>query len=122
MDNLSDAEIVARLSALYKIVMSFRKDDDYEVNQDQMDKLCKLYRFFLDAAGSLGGKVDSCKLVPREEHSGVTATFLVFDLYGTQVPAFCEVLKECSAVTIDTVNDSICISCTIPNVFKKKTN
>ena len=119
---MSDAEIVARLSALYKIVMSFRKDDDYEVNQDQMDKLCKLYRFFLDAAGSLGGKIKPFRLVPREEHGGVTATFLVFDLYGDQVPAFCEVLKECSAVTIDMTDDGVCISCTIPNVFRKKAN
>lgn len=120
---MSDAEIVARLSALYKIVMSFRKDDDYEVNQDQMDKLCRLYRFFLDAAGSLDGEAELTKLVPHEEHGGVTATFLVFDVAGDRVKEFCEVISGCSAFGIEATDDGrVAIDCTVPYVFRKKAN
>lgn len=123
MKSLSDEQIVKNLGKLYNIVLSLRKDDDYEINQEQMDKLCALYRFFLDSADKLDGKAELCKLVPKEEHGGVTATFLVFDVYGDNVKKFAEVISHCSAIGIDSLADGqICIGCTIPNVFVKKSN
>lgn len=121
---MSDEQVVKKLSALYQIVLSFRKDEDYEIDQEQMDKLCALYRFFLDTAGKLkDGEVELCKLVPKEEHGGVTATFLVFDVYGDNVKRFAEVISVCSAIGAEATADGrVCIDCTVPGVFKKKTN
>ena len=120
---MTDAEFLTKLSALYKIVLSFRKDDDYEINQTQMDKLCNLYRFFLDTAGKLDGEVEPFKLVPKEEHGGVVAKFLVFDVYGENVKRFSDAISACSAIGVEALADGrVCIDCTVPNVFVEKAN
>lgn len=117
---MTDLEYVKRLEILYKKVLSLRSDEDYAINQSQMDKLIKVLTFFMDESKRQDGKLAPTKLVPREEHGGVTCTFLVFDIYGDTVKQFCDVMKECSAITIDGTEDGICISCTVPNIFIKK--
>lgn len=118
---MTNEKYVQRLSILYNKVLALRQDADYIVNQPQMDKLIAVLDFFLDAANDLDGKVDPVTLKPKEEHGGVTATFLVFDLYDQKVLRFCEVMKACSAITIDTTSEGeVCISCTVPNVFIHK--
>lgn len=118
---LTNEEYVARLGVLYDKVLGLRKDADYIVNQPQMDKLIAVLEFFLDTANELDGRVEPVKLKPKEEHGGVTATFLVFDLYDQKVLRFCEVMKACSAITIDTTSEGeVCISCTVPDVFVHK--
>lgn len=118
---MTDEQYVQRLGFIYNKVLSLRKDEDYIVNQPQMDKLVAVLDFFLDTAKKLDGKVESVDLTPREEHGGVTATFLVFDLYGEAIPRFCDVMRGCSAIGIDTtIKGEVCIACTIPNVFVHK--
>lgn len=117
---MTNEEYVARLGVLYDKIMSIRKDSDFVVNQPQMDRLVDVLTFFMDSANKLDGKVEPVSLVPREEHGGVTATFLVFDVYGDSVKRFCEVLQFASAITIDATDEGICISVTIPNVFVHK--
>lgn len=118
---MTNEEYVRRLGILYNKVLSLRKDTDYIVNQPQMDKLIAVLEFFIDTAKDLDGHLEPVKLTPKEEHGGVTATFLVFDLYDEKVLRFCEVMKGCSAITIDTTSDGeVCISCTVPNVFVHK--
>lgn len=118
---MTNEDYIQRLNILYNKVLSFRKDTDYIVNQPQMDKLIAVLEFFLDAAKELDGRVEPVKLKPKEEHGGVTATFLVFDLYEQKVLRFCEVMKACSAITIDTTSEGdVCISCTVPDVFVHK--
>ena len=77
---MSDQEYIQKLGALYEKVMSLRRDEDYVVNQPQMTRLVDVVEFFLNAAEECNGKVEPILLTPREEHGGVTATFLVFDL------------------------------------------
>ena len=118
---MTDEQFVKNLGKLYNIVLSLRKDDDYEINQEQMDKLCALYRFFLDSADKLDGEAELCKLVPKEEHGGVTAKFLVFDVWGENVQRFASVISPCSAIGVEALADGrVSIDCTIPNVFVKK--
>lgn len=120
-DALTNEEYVRRLGILYNKVLSLRRDEDYIVNQPQMEKLVALLEFFLDMAEDLDGKVEPVELKPREEHGGVTATFLVFDLYEEKVTRFCDVMRGCSAIGIDTTIDGeVCISCTVPDVFVHK--
>lgn len=118
---MTNEEYVRRLGILYDKVLSLRKDADYIVNQPQMDKLIAVLEFFIDSAKDLDGKVEPVNLKPREEHGGVTATFLVFDLYAEKVLRFCDVMRACSAITIDTTSDGeVCISCTVSEVFVHK--
>ena len=117
---MTNEEYVARLGVLYNKIMSIRTDSDFVVNQNQMDHLVNIITFFLDAAKNLEGKVEKVKLVPREEHGGVTATFLVFDIWGEDVKRFCDVMQYASAIDIDSTEDGVCISVTVPNVFVRK--
>lgn len=117
---MSDQEYIQRLGVLYDKVMSMRKDEDYVINQPQMTHLVDVIEFFLDAAKECDGKVDPVLLTPREEHGGVTATFVVFDIYGDNIQKFCNVVQHCSALTIDSTTRGVCISVTIPNVFVHK--
>lgn len=120
MSNISNEKYVEKLAAMYSQIMDLRKDDDYVVNQPQMDHLMKIVEFFIDAANEQGGKVQPLKLIPREERGGVTASFVVFDIFGEQVLRFCDVMRNASAISIDGGEDCIYISCTVPNVFIHK--
>lgn len=117
---MTDEEYVARMTQLYGMVLKLRKDDSYAVNQPQMDKLVKVLNFFLDAARKNHGRVEPVKLTPKEEHGGVTATFIVFDIYGDDIGRFSEIVSYLSALTIDGTEDGICISVTVPEVFVPK--
>lgn len=118
---LTNEEYVRRLGVLYNKILSLRKDDDYVVNQEQMDKLVEVLDFFIKASKKSNGKVEYTKLTPREQHGGVTATFIVFDVYGDDVQEFSKVIGYTSAVSIDATTDGeVCISVTIPNVFVHK--
>lgn len=117
---MSETDFLKHFAQLYNIVLKMRKDEDYAINQTQMDRLCQIYRFFLDRADELDGKVEPLRLIPKEENSGVEATFLVFDVHGEKVQEFCRVMSFCSAIGIDTCTDGVCISCTVPNVFIPK--
>lgn len=114
---MNNEEYVKRITQLYDKILSMRKDDDYVVNQPQMDKLIEVLNFFLDAARKSNGKVEPVKLTPKEEHGGVTATFIVFDIISEDIQRYCDVMRYTSAITIDGTEDGICISVTVPEVF-----
>ena len=117
---LTNEEYLAKFGAAYKKLMSLRKDDDYIINEKQAVRLVQIMNFFMDAAKKLGGHVEPLKLVPHEEHGGVTATFLVFDISGDDVKQFCNVMKHASTIGIEATDDGICIDCTVPNIFIRK--
>lgn len=117
---MTSEEYLARLGVLYQKLMSIRKDDDYVINQKQADRLVAIMNFFMDTAKKIGGKVEPLKLVPHEEHGGVTASFLVFDIYGEDVQKFCSVMKYASTIGIEPTEEGICIDATVPNVFVHK--
>lgn len=110
------------LESLYAKIMSIRNDDDYVVNQPQMDKLNEAIAFFADAAKKNDGSIDPINLYPCEEHGGVTAKFLIFDVYGEETQEFAKIVSYTSALSIDPTKEGIAISITIPNVFVKKEN
>lgn len=114
---MTNEEYVKRLGKLYDKILSLRNDDDYAINQSQMDKLIEVLNFFLDATQKCTGKVEPVNLSPRAEHGGVTATFIVFDIYGEDVQRYCDVMRHTSAITIDSTSEGICISVTVPEVF-----
>ena len=114
---MTNEEYVKRITQLYNKVLSMKKDGDYAVNQPQMDKLVEVLNFFLDTAKKSNGNVEPVKLTPKEEHGGVTATFIVFDIYGDDIQKYCDVMRHTSAITIDGTEDGICISVTVPEVF-----
>ena len=118
---MTNEEYVSRLGKLYDKILSLRRDDEYIINQPQFEKLIEVLNFFMDSAKDGSGKVEPVKLIPREEHGGVTATFLAFDIYGEAVQKFCEVMRFTSAITIDaTTQGEVCISVTVPEVFVHK--
>lgn len=114
---MSDNQYLKDFGKLYEQVIALRDDDDFLINEPQMKKFYEVCEFFNKAAG----EVEPIELVPREEHGGVTATFVVFDMYGKILEEFKKVVQHLSAMTIDAVNDGkVCISVTVPRVFVPK--
>lgn len=96
------------------------RDEDYLVNETQQQKLIDLIGWFLKLTKETGGRIDGATIVPRIETGSVTATFPLIDVSGKSVQDFCAVLSEASAITIEAVEDGVCISVNIPNVFYRK--
>lgn len=118
---MSEKDLFCMIGGVYSQMMAERNDEDYVINRPQYDKFSELMRFFLEKADELGGEIVPAMVSPKEEHGGLTVKFTVFDVYGEQVEKFCNLLKACSAVSMDvTDDDKVCISCTVPNVFVKK--
>lgn len=117
---MSDEEFVRRMGKVYHNFLKMQKDEDYVINQPQMAKFCDIYEFLLETVKKCGGKVDESVLVPREECGGINAYFTVLDIWGDSVKKFCDVMKHASAFSIDSTNDGICLSITVPNVFIPK--
>ena len=106
---------------IYEEEMSKRENADYEKCDEQMKKLSEAYQFFSDIAEEQNGRVDPLRIVPKEEHCGVTAYFTLFYLNGDELQRFSKIVGDMSAISIDSLTDgTVCISFTIPNVFKKK--
>lgn len=119
---MSNNEYLKSFGKLYEKVIALRNDDDFLINEPQMVKFFEVYEFFTKAAGETEtAKVEPIKLAPREEHGGITATFVVFDMYGEILEGFKKIVQHLSAMTIDVVRgEEICISVTVPNVFIPK--
>lgn len=117
--SINDLEFAKRLVESGNKALEGLYPDDFDIDQEQMRKFDNLVEFFKKAAKDLGGKIESVSLNPTNPPSGVTANFVVFDLFGDDVQKFCDVIRECSAISMDiTDKDEISISCTIPGVFK----
>lgn len=114
---MTDTEYIQRLGIIYQEVLKLRKNDHYRINQTQMDKFVKVLDFFMKHTIE-DDYVEPVNIAPEELHGGVTAVFVVFDVSGQEVQEFCNVMRDCSAISIDSLEDGrICISCTIPDVF-----
>lgn len=112
---------IKEIWALYEQEMASRKIEDYEVNREQMDKLIAAYRFFDSVVSECGGSVDPFRIVPTEVNGGITAFFTVFYIAGDQIEQFCNVIRSATALSIDSLEDgTVCVSFTIPGVFKHK--
>ena len=117
---MSYGDVSKKVWELYEAEMASRNNSDYQVDEEQMRKLIDAYAFFVEIAERDGGKVDPFRLVPKEVNGGVTCYFTVFYLYGKDVQRFCEIVRNMSAISIDSTSDEkVCISFTIPRVFKK---
>lgn len=118
---MEDRKFVERLGELYNSVMDMRTDDDYVVNQPQMEKFVDVVEFFMEMANKNDGELQPLKLSPKRENAGVTATFILFDVYGDDIAKFSDCIRKVSAFSINpTINEKVCISVTVPEVFRPK--
>ena len=113
----ANVEFVTSIGVLYQDMISKRRDEDYKVNQPQMDKLMKIYDLFNELADGAHGEVDPMLLSPREECGGATAYFPLLLISGDEIKRFMEAISACSAFSMDVGRGKVCISCTVPNVF-----
>lgn len=116
--SLSDLEFARKLMEAYDKEVANASPEDYVTDPTQLQKLHDLVEFFKQAAADLGGRIESIELNPLNPPNGVTANFIVFDLFGDEIQRFCDVIRHCSAISMDvTVDNEISISCTVPGVF-----
>lgn len=118
---MSERELLSMIGGVYSQMMSERKDEDFVINRPQYDKFNELMRFFLQKANELDGEIVPTQISPKAEHGDLTVKFTMFDVCGSEVARFCDLLRSCSAVSIDVASDDkVCISCTVPHVFVRK--
>lgn len=108
------------ISRLWHEEMNSRRNEDYEENPEQMNKLRTIVDCFLDLSADLDGEIEPIRLIPKEVHGGITATFTLVYLDGDSVKHFCEALSACSAITMEATDRGVCISCTIADVFRPR--
>ena len=98
-----------------------RDNSDYKPEVVQFQKLVDSYAFFVDYAKENGGRVDKVELVPKMEHCGITAYYILFAPFGDELDRFKKVIQDASAISIDSLETGeVCISINIPNVFVRK--
>ena len=117
---MEENDYFAQISKQVFSLIESQNDNDFEIDDEQYAKLLHAVAFFYEAAKCGSGSVEPCHLVPKYEHGGVTAYFRVFDLDQRRIKEFCKVLQNSSSATIDSTTDGfVCVSLTIPNIFKK---
>ena len=121
MENDLDIQIASEVGRIYNELMSIRKDSDYVINPGQMEKFLDLVRFFnRRLIRKTTASVEVEELKPKMTSGGVTAKFVLFDVHGEMVSEFCRVLSACSVIQIMLGNECVMISCTVPDVFVRK--
>lgn len=117
--NMTEDELIIELGKCYNTVMSEKKNEDYGVNRTQLKKLFDAVKFFEEAIKDGDGRIEKLRLVPKEESGGFTASFAAMNLYDEAVSELFDVLKDATALSIDSTADGrVEISTTFPEVFK----
>lgn len=120
-ENLSDEEFCKIFACDCLKRIEDENDGNYVVNRPQWLKMVEVLDYFQRLAKKSNGVVEPCEVAPKFLHGGVTASFTVVDIQEDDIPEFCKALLKTNAITIDaTIDGKVCISVSIPYVFKKK--
>lgn len=118
---MSDVKILKDAWELYQEAMRERNNDDYVVDACQMEKLMRAYEFFCRVAVNCGGTIEPLHLEPKEENGGVSVHLALLYLDGENLGRFQKIVGDMGAISIDaTLDGNVCISFTIPGVFRHK--
>lgn len=116
---MTDEQFVTKFGKEYLKVLNEAQNKQFNINEENFEKFHRIVEFFRHYIKENGGnlKVD---VTPEEIHSGIEASFVVFDLTKDKIKAFTEVIKDASAFCIDsTTDDKICIGITVADVFSE---
>jgi len=108
----------------YQKKLENESDADYEVDEKQMGKLIDAYEFLdkhVKRCEQGTARIEEIELSPKETSGGITAYFSVFYLFDDDLTEFAKILGDSVGLSIEpTLNDTVCISFTIPNIFRHK--
>lgn len=109
------------LMEIYEQEYAKRNDSDYVIDDEQMRKFSDAYDYFVQMTASHGGKITDLQMKPKDVNGGLTVEFTLLHLYGNDLERFADTIRSMSALSIDaTLDGKICISFTIPRVYKHK--
>lgn len=118
---MTDEQFVAKFGEEYLKVLNNAQNKQFNINEENFEKFHRIVEFFKHYVEENGGGVLKVDVTPEEIHSGVEASFVVFDITGDKIKAFADVIKGASAFGIDSTTDGkICISITVADVFSEK--
>ena len=120
-DDMSDMDVLKLAIEAFEEEMASRKDEDFEVNDPQMDKFAAVYRFFAKTAKDNHCIIEPIKYSPKEEVGRISVHFNLLYLTPREIKEFAQIISYTSAIEIFAqVDGSVCVSVNVPNVFKKK--
>ena len=118
IENMTEDELIIELGKCYSNVMALRENKDFVINRVQLKKLLDAVKFFEKVTADADGRIEELRLVPKEQTGGFTASFAAMSLYDKAVSELFDVLKDATALSIDSTADGrIEISTTFPSVF-----
>ena len=118
---MNETEFLQEVWQVYEEELAKLSNDDYIINVAQMGKLREAYKFFHDITEECGGEIEPLKLEPKEVNGGITVYMTLFYLSDENLKKFGEIVGNMSAISIDAMEDGdVCISFTIPGVFRHK--
>ncbi|MCD8180706.1 MAG: hypothetical protein LUF26_04420 [Firmicutes bacterium] len=122
MRDMSDAEFAKEIMRIYNEGMSMRDENDYTVNEIQMERFFDICHFFRGMIKDIGeGYMEPIRFNPVEERGSITVYLRIMDMWGKEIQEFCDVFRYASAVSMDPTTDGmICISISVPQVFIRK--
>lgn len=122
MNYMGDVEFAKEITRIYNEEMGMRDENDYTVNEIQMERFFDICHFFRGIIKDIGeGYMEPIRFNPIEERGSITVYLRIMDMQGKEIQEFCDVFRYASAVSMNpTTDDMICISISVPQVFIRK--
>lgn len=119
---LNDREYLRRAWRVFQEEVSRRNNNDYIINEEQMEKLFSTIQFANFMVNRWGnGAVRTSSLEPRFKNGDVIVKCITFPVDENEMPAFRTILSYCSGFNVEPVlDDKVELTFTIPDVFKLK--
>ena len=119
---MNDEEFARKLGIFMNEMLDSRKNEDFVVNQPQLDKYLEAVSYFQHIAeNDPDTTIEPIKIIPKEQCGYLTVYCNIFYINGADIRAFSEVISYCSAFTVDPlIDDRVCISLTVPDVYIEK--
>ncbi|MDD2647430.1 MAG: hypothetical protein PHI27_11695 [Eubacteriales bacterium] len=112
-------DFIVTIGKMFVETMENRKNEDYELNPPQFEKLMALYEFVKTLTTS-GDRIAPMKLEPKEQVGSIEADFIVFDVTGEKIQELARLMTACSVITIDVTRGKVHMECNVPDVFVEK--
>lgn len=104
-------------------ITSFEDEMSYahkKINEEQYQKFYNVTKFFENYIQKFEqGKIVDFRMKPNEISCGLTAEFVLLDIWGDNLKEFIKALEGCSAISFEaTLDGKVCVSLTVPDVFE----
>lgn len=109
-----------KFSKKFEEVVGKRKDEDYQINEENWKKFVTVTEYLDNKARELGGSLMPVALIPKEQHGFIEAEFDVFVIRKGFIEDFTKAIRLVDVFSIEpTTDDKVRIGVNINYVYEK---